>query len=62
MDATPIEGYNRDALEELFAAAKLYDPSEWGVSVLVQFGVHDESHRAHPKTRRPFGEVVEYVR
>lgn len=62
VDATPIEGYNRDALEELFAAAKLYDPSEWGVSVLVQFGVHDESHRAHPKTRRPFGEVVEHVR
>lgn len=62
VDATPVEGYNRDALEELFAAEKLYDPSEWGVSVLAQFGVHDPSHRAHPKTRRPFSEVVEYVK
>ena len=62
VDATPIEGYDRDALEELFRAEKLYDPSEWGVSVLAQFGVHDPSHRAHPKTRRPFDEVVEYVK
>lgn len=62
VDATPVEGYNRDALEELLTSEKLYDPEEWGVSVLAQFGVHDPSHRAHPKTRRAFSEVVEYVK
>lgn len=62
IDATPVEGYNADALNQLLADAGAFDPTEWGVSVLVQFGVHDPSHRMHPKTRRPFDEVVEYVK
>ena len=62
VDATPVEGYNAEALNQLLADEKVVDPKEWGVSVLAQFGVHDPSHRAHPKTRRPFSEVVEYVK
>lgn len=62
VDATPIEGFSPEKLEELFAEKGLYDPAEWGVSVLAQFGVHDPSHFAPRKTRRPMGEVVEYVR
>lgn len=62
VDATPIEGYNAPKLNALLADRKLIDPAEWGVSVIAQFGVHDPSHRAHPKTRRPFGEVIRYVK
>ena len=62
VDATPIEGFNAEELDSLLVFNGLYDPSEWGVSVLAQFGVHDPSHRPNNKTRRPFGEVVEYVR
>ena len=62
VDATPIEGYNAEKLEAVLTGHGLYDPKEWGVAVLAQFGVHDPSHRAHPKTRRPFDEVVEYVK
>lgn len=62
VDATPVEGYSADKLEELFASKGLYDPAEWGVSVLAQFGVRDPSHFEPHKTRRPLDEVVEYVR
>lgn len=62
IDATPIEGYNREALTKVLVDHGLMDPEEWGVSVLAQFGVHDSSHRAHPKMRRPFSEVVEYAK
>lgn len=61
IDATPIEGYNREALTKVLADRGLLDPEEWGISVLAQFGIHDPSHRAHPKMRRPLDEVVEYV-
>ena len=62
VDATPVEGYNADALARVLEQHELIDAGAWGVSVLVQFGVHDPSHRAHPKCRRPFDEVVEYVK
>lgn len=62
VDATPVEGYDADALNELLVKEGAFDPGEWGVSVLAQFGVHDPSHRAHPKLRRPIEEVAEHVR
>lgn len=62
VDATPIEGYNRDGLEKLLAGHGLYNKDDWGISVLVQFGVHDATHRPVVKTRRPIEEVVEWVR
>lgn len=62
VDATPVEGYNRDGLEQLLVGHGLYNGEDWGVSVLAQFGVHDASHRPVVKTRRPIDEVVEWVR
>lgn len=62
VDATPVEGFDLAALEELLQGEGLYDASEWGVSVLAQFGVHDPTHRMAPKTRRPLDEVVEWIR
>ena len=62
VDATPVEGFNVKELEDLLVFRGLYDPAEWGVSVMVQFGIHDPSVKTPTKTRRPFGEVVEYVR
>lgn len=62
IDATPVEGFNADGLETLLVERGLYDSEEWGVSVLVQFGYHDPTHRMAPKTRRPLKDVVEWVR
>lgn len=62
IDATPIEGCTFPELERVLAGRGIIDTAEWGVSVLVQFGVHDPSHRPHPKLRRPFADVVEYLR
>ena len=62
VDATPIEGYNTTALNQLLVDEGIIDPKEWGVSVLAQFGIHDPSHRAHPKMRRPLDEVVKVVK
>lgn len=62
VDATPIEGYNRDGLEQLLVGHGLYNGEDWSVSVLAQFGVRDASHRPVVKTRRPIDEVVEWVR
>lgn len=59
IDATPVEGYDRDALEALLAERGLIDPKELGVSVLVQFGYHDPSHFEPHQTRRPAAEVIE---
>lgn len=62
IDATPVEGCTFPELERVLAGSGIIDTEEWGVSVLVQFGVHDPSHRPHPKLRRPFADVVEYLR
>lgn len=62
VDATPVEGFNQDGVERLLVGRELYNPAEWGVSVLVQFGVHDKTMRFGPKTRRPLDKVVEWVR
>ena len=62
VDATPVEGFNLNALEELLVGNGLYNPNEWGVSALAQFGVHDPTHRMSPKTRRPLDEVVKWVK
>lgn len=61
IDSTPIEGYDAGQLNALFADEGIMDPDQFAVSVLVQFGKADPSHRAHPKTRRPAQEVIEYV-
>ena len=33
IDATPIEGYNREALTKVLVDHQLFDPEQWGVSV-----------------------------
>lgn len=62
VDATPIEGFNARTVNEVLSSRGVIDPQEWGVSVLVQFGFHNPSHRPHPKQRRAFSDVVSYVR
>ncbi|WP_156789842.1 NAD(P)H-dependent oxidoreductase [Coriobacterium glomerans] len=62
IDSTPIEGFSAERMNALLSERGLIDPEEWGISAMVQFGIHDPNHRPHPKQRRPFTEVVEYVR
>lgn len=56
VDACPIEGFNRKAVDELLAAEGLIDTEHFGASVMAGFGYRAETPRA--KTRRPLEEVV----
>ncbi|TCP95237.1 nitroreductase [Cricetibacter osteomyelitidis] len=60
IDSCPIEGFNYDAVNQLFVDAGVFDPQEWGISVMVTFG-----YRARdivPKSRKSVEEVVQWVR
>ena len=57
IDACPIEGFNRDAVEKLFAEQGLINPNHFGVSVMAGFGYRAEAPR-HEKTRQLLSEIV----
>lgn len=57
VDACPIEGFDREAVDALFAGAGLYDPEHFGVSVMAGFGYRAKGpHRE--KTRQPPEDVI----
>lgn len=57
IDSCPIEGFDRDAVDQLFAENGLIDPNRFGVSVMAGFGYRAEPPR-HEKTRQPLNEIV----
>lgn len=53
VDACPIEGFDRAAVDALFAGAGLYDPEHFGVSVMAGFGYRAEGpHREKSRQSR----------
>lgn len=57
IDSCPIEGFQRRAVDALLAKEGLFDPSRFGVSVMVSFGYRAEPpHRA--KTRQPLEDLI----
>jgi nitroreductase len=61
IDSCPIEGFNREKLECLLDKEGILDIEDFGVSVMVAFGYRSEDPK-RLKKRRPFNEVVEWIR
>ena len=56
IDSCPIEGFDKDKVEELLSL----DTSKWQVSVLVPFGYRINEQSSHQ--RLDFDDVVEYIK
>ena len=60
IDSCPIEGFNRQAIDELLTTEGLIDPEHFGVSVMASFGYRDEI--PHAKTRQNIDDVVQWLK
>lgn len=60
IDSCPIEGFNKDAVEELLSHENIVDLTHFGVSVMASFGYRTKAPRA--KTRQPMNEVVQRIK
>lgn len=59
IDSCPIEGFDRDGLEQVLAKEMAVDLDCWGSAYMVAFG-YRKSEPARPKTRQEIGAVVEW--
>lgn len=59
VDSCPLEGFDYDKVNQILADAGLFDPKEWGISVMCTFGYRDKEIRK--KLRKEFDEVVKFV-
>ena len=59
IDSCPIEGFQYDEVNRILAEAGLFDPQEWGVSVMVTFGYRAKEIR--PKSRKTTEEIVSWI-
>lgn len=60
IDSCPVEGFDYKAVNEILADEGLFDPNEWGVSVMVTFGYRNKDIR--PKSRKTLDEIVRFVK
>ena len=56
----PLEGFDRERVERILSAEGVLDAEHFGVSVMAGFGYRAKEPR--PKTRRPAGDVVRWVK
>ncbi|MEG9476719.1 NAD(P)H-dependent oxidoreductase [Mannheimia indoligenes] len=59
VDSCPIEGFAYKEVNQILADAGLFDPNEWGISVMCTFGYRDKEIRQ--KSRKTFEQVVQFV-
>lgn len=59
VDSTPIEGFNKEKVEEILISEGVYDPEHFRLSCMIAFGYTNRDHR--PKTRRKMEEVWQVV-
>ena len=59
IDSCPIEGFNREKVEELLEKENIIDTKEFGVSVMAGFGYRDET--PFPKTRQDMKDIVQWI-
>ncbi|WHP47335.1 NAD(P)H-dependent oxidoreductase [Mannheimia bovis] len=59
VDSCPIEGFSYKEVNQILADAGLFDPNEWGISVMCTFGYRDKEIRQ--KSRKTFEQVVQFV-
>jgi nitroreductase len=60
IDSCPIEGFNKEAAEDLLEKEGILDKSKFGLSVMVAFGYRN-AEPARAKTRQELDAVVKYV-
>lgn len=60
IDSCPIEGFNYAEVNRILAQAGVFDPQEWGVSVMATFGYRAKDIK--PKSRKSLEEVVAWVK
>lgn len=60
IDSCPIEGFNYAEVNRILAQAGVFDPQEWGVSVMATFGYRAKDIK--PKSRKSMEEVVIWVK
>lgn len=61
IDSCPIEGFGREAVEEILAEAGIIDREVFGVAVMAVFG-YRKSENEYPKARRPREEVIKWIK
>lgn len=60
IDSCPIEGFDYTAVNRILSKAGLFDPAEWGVSVMATFGYRAGDIK--PRARRSKEEVVQWIK
>lgn len=60
IDSCPIEGFDYDKVNQILIDAGLFDPTEFGVSVMAAFG-YRAADPSRAKTRKSLQEVVQWV-
>lgn len=60
IDSCPIEGFNREQLEELLEELGHIDKSKYGVSAMLVLGYRKEDP-IRDKTRRPIEDIVKWI-
>jgi len=59
IDSCPIEGFNREKLEQLLREEGILRGNQFGVSCMAAFGYRAKEQP--PKTRQPLDEIVQWV-
>ncbi|MDG5789548.1 NAD(P)H-dependent oxidoreductase [Evansella sp. AB-P1] len=60
IDSCPIEGFDYDAVHTILDEEGLLENGHLDISVMVTFGYRVKEPR--PKTRKPFNEIVEWIK
>lgn len=59
IDSCPIEGYDKDKVEEILKSEGIIQGQQFGIATMVAFGYRIQDPR--PKTRQAIDKVVEWV-
>ncbi|ALP35988.1 NAD(P)H-dependent oxidoreductase [Paenibacillus sp. IHB B 3084] len=59
IDSCPIEGFNKNKIEQILSEEGIMDAEHFGISCMVAFGYRLNELRG--KTRRPADQVIEWV-
>lgn len=59
IDSCPIEGFDKQKMEQLLADEGIMDPEHFGLACMVAFGYRSDEPRV--KTRQNASQVVEWV-
>ena len=59
IDSCPIEGFDYREVNKILAETGVFDPNEWGVSVMATFGYRLKEIK--PKARKSIEEIVTWI-